>query len=389
MLLAITRLMRGGAQQEVLDLVAGLDRQRFAVALACHPEGEWTGRGRGCADEFYPIPDLVREISPLRDLRAAAQFARVMRRGRFDIVHTHTSKAGMVGRLAACLVRVPVVIHTPHGSVFSKSFLSPAMQRAVTVAERVAGRWCDTIITKSESEREEYLRRRIAPPEKFVTIPCGLDFARLQQSMAPREATRQGLGIDDGRALVLYAARFVPEKDHATFLRAFARVLERRPETRAVLAGDGPLREAVERDAATMLPPGSLVSLGFREDVAGLMLAADVCVSASLSEGLPLMVGEALALGRPVVATDAGGTREIVLDGETGLLVPCADPKALAEGILQVLEDPSRVSRLAQAGRHRVRATLDVSHMVRRTGELYRVCLAQAAAAGRIVRTGG
>jgi glycosyltransferase involved in cell wall biosynthesis len=273
------------------------------------------------------------------------------------------------------LARVPVVVHTPHGSVFSESFLSPVVQRAVTLAERAAGRWCDAIITKSESERAEYVRRGIAPAPKFVTLPSGIDFVRLDRPGPLREATRGSLGVEDGRPLILYAARFAPEKDHPTFLRAFARVVARRPDALAVLAGDGPLRGSVEEQAAALLPAGSVLSLGFREDVPDLMRAADVCVSASLTEGLPIMVGEALALARPVVATDAGGTREIVVDGETGLLVPCADPEALGEAVLRLLENGAQAMRLARAGRDLVRATLSLPHTLRQTEDLYEECL--------------
>jgi len=373
----ITRLIPGGAQREVLELLARLDRRRFRLSLACHPEGEWVKEGAALADAFYPIPDLVRPISPVRDLRAAVELIRVLRRERFDIVHTHTSKAGMVGRLAAYAARVPVVVHTPHGTVFHESFLSPGMQRVIAHAERAAARWTDCIITKSASEADEYVRRGIASREKFQTVHSGLDFRRLDHASAPPEAVRGSLGIADGRPIVLYPARFVPEKDHGCFLRAFEIVLESAPNAVAVLAGDGPVRTEAEARAARLMSRGSLLSLGFRDDLPDLMRAADVCVSASLTEGLPLTVAEALVLGRPVVATDAGGTREIVLHGKTGVLVPCADPEGLADGILSMLRSPPDAARMAKAGREHVRPLFDARLMVKRIEELYEECLAR------------
>jgi len=248
-LFVITQFIRGGAQREVLELLARLDRRRFQVGLACHPEGEWTKKGAALADAFYPIPTLVRPISPLRDLRAAVHLFRLLRRERFDIVHTHTSKAGTVGRVAARVARVPVVLHTPHGTVFHESLLSPGMQRVIVRVERIPARWADCIITKSAYEADEYVRRGIAPREKFQTVHSGLDFGRLEHASTPPEAMRGSLGIADGRPIVLYPARFVPEKDHVSFLRAFEIVLESVRNAVAVLAGDGPLRTEAEARA--------------------------------------------------------------------------------------------------------------------------------------------
>jgi glycosyltransferase involved in cell wall biosynthesis len=370
-LFIITRLIPGGAQRELLELLARLDRRRFHISLACHPRGGWVSRGAALSEAFRRVPTLVRPISPLNDLRAAVELIRLMRRERFHIVHTHTSKAGIVGRLAARLARVPVVVHTPHGTVFHESFLSPLMQRVIALAERAAACRCDCIITKSAREADEYVRRRIAPAGKFHTIHSGLDMPALEcANIAPR-AVRASLRIADGQPVVLYPARFVPEKDHASFLRAFEMVLESVPNAVAVLAGDGPLRMAIERQAAPLIQSRSLLSLGFREDVPQLMRAADLCVNASLTEGLPLTVAEALALGRPVVATDVGGTREIIRDGETGLLVRASDSFALGRAILRLLANPELARELGEAGQRLARPIFDMNKMIANTTELY------------------
>lgn len=374
-LFVITRLIRGGAQREVLELLAGLDRRRFHVALTSHPRGEWVERATALADAFYPISHLVRPISPVRDLRAAVHLFHLLRKERFDIVHTHTSKAGVVGRLAARAARVPVVVHTPHGSVFHDSFLSSRMQRAIVHVERMAARWTHRITTKSLAETDEYVKRRIAPPGKFLIIHSGFDFSRLDLAGASPQVVRASLGLAAGQPVVLYPARFVPEKDHASFLRAFEMVRNSVPQAVALLAGDGPLRAQVEAQAAPLIGCGGLLSLGFREDLPDLMRAADICVSASLTEGLPLTVVEALLLARPVVATDAGGTREVVLDGKTGVLVRCADAEALADGIVRLLRHPAEAARMGQAGREHARPMFDAREMVRQTEDLYQECL--------------
>jgi glycosyltransferase involved in cell wall biosynthesis len=354
-----------------LELLTWMDRRRFHVSLACHPKGEWVEQGVALADAFYPIPTLVRPISPVHDLRAAADLMRLLRCERFHIVHTHTSKAGILGRLAARLAGVPVVVHTPHGTVFHDSFLSPSMQRLIARLERAAAGWTDCLITKSAYEADEYLRLGIAPRRKFFTIHSGLDFARLGHANTSSQAVRASLGIADGRPIVLYPARFVPEKDHGAFLRAFEMVLETIPDAVAVLAGEGPLRAEVEARAAPLMRRGALLSLGFRDDLPDLMRAADICINASLTEGLPLTVAEALALGRPVVATDAGGTREIVRDGETGLLVPTADSAALARAIVRLVRHPEYARELGQAGQRLARPIFNVQNMIIETTALY------------------
>jgi glycosyltransferase involved in cell wall biosynthesis len=377
-LIIITRLIRGGAQREVLELLTHLDRNSYSVAVASHPGGEWVPQAAAAADAFHSVPELTRPISPLSDLAAAVRLFRLMRCERFDIVHTHTSKAGILGRLAARAAGVPVVAHTPHGTVFHDSVLSPRAQRVVERMERVAARWADCIVTKSACETDDYVRRRIAPRDKFRMIYSGLDLARLDlRRAAPREVL-DSLGISHQRQVVLYAARFVPEKNHQGFLEAFDLVLDSMPETVALLAGEGPLRAEVERRASALIARGSLLSLGFRDDLPDLMRAADLCISASLTEGLPLMVAEALALGRCVVATDAGGTREVVRHEETGLLVPCDNPRRLADGIIRLLGRPADAARMGEEGRKHVRAVFDGRQMIRQTEQLYQECLVRS-----------
>jgi len=381
-LLAITRMVPGGAQREVLQLLSRLDRTRFHVSLVCNPGGEWVGQAAALAEAFHPLPDLVRPISPLRDVCATATLTRLIRRERYDIVHAHTAKAGIVARVAAQLAGVPVVLHTPHGTVFHECFLSPRMQQTIVFLERVVARRTSCILTKSVHETAEYVNRHIAPPGKFFTLYSGLDFSELARARNSPEAVRRALGIGLDQPMVLYAARFVPEKSHESFLAAFRRVLAEMPRAVGVLAGDGPRRREIEALAADLTAQGGLLSLGFRDDVADLMRAADVCVSASLTEGLPLAIVEALALGRPVAATDAGGTREIVKHQGTGLLVPPGDSAALAEAVLRLLRNPSLARQLGEQGQLVAHSLFGVEAMIAKTAALYEACWQQRHAAG-------
>jgi glycosyltransferase involved in cell wall biosynthesis len=281
----------------------------------------------------------------------------------------------MIGRLAAHLAGLPVVLHTPHGTVLHDVYFSSRQQQLIARLKRWAARMSDAIITMSNQEREDYVRWGIASRERFRTIYSGLDYRRFEHGIADSAAVRASLVLRDGNPLVFLPARFVPEKGHHIFFRAVEHVLREFPQAIAALAGDGPLTQDVEAWRAGSAFSDRIRLLGFRKDVPQLMAAADVVVSASLSEGLPRAVVEALLLARPVVATDAGGTREVVLNGKTGLLVPCADAEALASGMLRLLCNPTEAGRMAKAGREHVRPMFDAGEMVRRIEETYQECL--------------
>jgi glycosyltransferase involved in cell wall biosynthesis len=371
----ITRLIRGGAQENTLLTVGLTDRDRFEVHLAGGPEGEWLSRGRMAADRFHVIAALGNPISPRRDLAAFAQLLRLMRRERFAVVHTHTSKAGVLGRLAARLAGVPAIVHTPHGTVLHDVYFTPRQQRLVAWVKRTAARFSDAIITMSDCERDLYVARRIAPSNRFRTIYSGIDYSRFEDSPGGRDQVRRSLGLGEHDLMVFFPARYVPEKGHRFFFAAAEQVMRTMPEVQVFLAGDGPLAQEVAALHAASAFPDRVHALGFRRDVLELMSAAEVVVSASLSEGLPRTMVEALLLERPVAATDAGGTREVVLDKVTGMLVPCGDGGALAEAILYLLRHPEEAARMGAAGLERVRPLFDARAMVRRIEDLYQECL--------------
>ena len=379
----ITRLIRGGAQENTLLTVALADRRRYQVHLASGPEGEWLPRGDEVADCFHLIPPLTSPVAPKRDLAALRDLVQLIRRERFAVVHTHTSKAGLLGRLASWLCGVPVTVHTPHGTVLHDIYLTPRQQALAAWVKRRAARLADAIITVSDSERDGYLRWRIAPTGKFHTIYSGMDYSRFRAA-APGQVSNLPYRGREGDLVVLLPARYVPEKGHCFFFAAAEQVMEAMPQVQVVLAGDGPLAQGISELAAASAFPHRIHLLGFRSDVLELMRAADVVVSASLSEGLPRAVVEALLLERPVVGTDAGGTREVLLDRLTGVLVPCADAGALAEGILYLLRRPHEAARMASAGREYVTPRFEARTMVERIERLYQECLARKGIGDRL-----
>ena len=272
----------------------------------------------------------------------------LMRRGRYDIAHTHTSKAGLLGRVAAVMAGVPVVVHTPHGHVFH-GYFGRAQTAVYRCLERAAARHTDRIITLTERGAREHVEAGIGPPELFVPIHSGVDIDAYAAAGRGRDEVRAGLGISADAPVVISVGRLAPIKGHAVLVRAFADVVSAHPDAVLLIAGDGPERPALESLAAEMGLGGSVRLPGLREDVVDLLHASSVFCLPSLNEGMGRVVVEAMAAGVPVVATSVGGVPELVEDGRTGVLARPGDEASLSSGILRVLAD--REAAMARASR--------------------------------------
>ena len=344
----ITRLDVGGSTENTVISVTRMPRPEFACSLI---SGQTTDPPPGLAASlsragvpWVQLRHLVRPVRPMADCRVLWQLRQAIRRMGPDIVHTHSSKAGFLGRLAARAAGVPHIVHTPHGHVF-EGYFSPVATRAFTALERLAARWTDRIITLSDDEAQDHLRLRIGRPEQFVTIPSGVDLD------AVRAASPASLV--SGRPVIGAVARLVPVKGLQYLIDAAPEILRRCPDARFLLVGDGEMRPALEAQADALGLSDRIVFTGFREDIPALIAGMDVFVLPSINEGMGRVLVMAMALGKPIVATRVGGVAELLGDGEAGLLVPPRDPAALAEATTALLRDPTRASALAEAGRRR------------------------------------
>jgi len=340
----ITRLVVGGAQENTLLTAAHLDPARYEVTLASGPtvgpEGSLEDRVPATS-AFVRIPDLVRAPHPVRDLSALAHLYALMRRGRYHIVHTHTTKAGLLGRIAARLARVPIVLHTPHGHAFH-DYLNRPGSAGLCRLERGLARWTDQIICLTEAERDDHLRLRIGPPERFTVIHSGVDVDRFRDARPDVRAKRRELGLPPSGPLVGCVARLVPVKGVQHLLEAVPGIRVGVPDATVVYVGDGALRPDLERRAAALGVNGSVVFLGLRRDVPEIMPIFDLVVLPSMNEGMGKAAVEAMAAGRAVIGSRISGIQDVVTDGETGELVPPGDPNALAAAIVRGLADPPR-----------------------------------------------
>jgi glycosyltransferase involved in cell wall biosynthesis len=374
----ITLLEWGGAQENTLFTVGALDPRRFERVLIAGKGGMLDSRAaaiQGCG--FRQVDSLVREIRPALDARAFLSLRAILRQekeragGLPLVVHTHSSKAGILGRAAARAAGAEAVVHSIHGFGFHDS-QSPPLRRFLVGLERAASRWTDAFIAVSEENVRIGVREKILSAERVRLIRSGFDTARFLTGS--RERGRRLLGIPEGVPVVGTIAVLKPQKAPLDFVEVARRVRERIPAARFVMIGDGELRPKVEQAAAKGLQGGSFLLAGWREEIPDLLRAFDVFLLTSRWEGLPKVVPQALLSGVPVVATAVDGTREIVEDGVDGFLAPPGDVEALARRVADLLSGRAVLNPLFK--RDRLLREFDQREMVRAQERLYEELLA-------------
>ena len=368
-LLAITRLELGGAQRVVLHTAKELDRRVFDVAL-CWGPGDLLDREavRIRNLERIPVPTLVRQIAPVSDLRALVSLRAAVRSFQPQIVHTHSSKAGILGRLAARIEGVSTV-HTVHGFGFTPLQAVPT-NFLFRSAEKMMARLTDHFVMVSETDRRRGMEMGLFPPEKATVIRAAIDIDRFSAA-TDGDAVCERLGVPIGVPLVTQIGNFKPQKGPLDFVRVAAAVHNTHSDAWFVMVGDGPLREPAEGLARELGVAERMVFSGWWDDVPGLLAATTVSVLTSRHEGLPCSVVESLAAGVPVVATAVDGTVEVVRSGINGLLAPAGDIFGLAQSIDKLLADGGLRTRMAAAARQGLEA-FDRDLMVRQQEDLYR-----------------
>jgi glycosyltransferase involved in cell wall biosynthesis len=359
-LLFVTLAETGGAQTYVASLLAPL-AESFDVAVAAHGDGPLRDAARAAGVRFIPLKHVRRPLSLWRDMLGLLELLALLRRERPHIVHVNSAKAGALGRLAAWLVRVPIRIYTVHGWAFgAHGWPASVLYRW---AERSLRPLTTVTVCVADSERRAGLAAHTCDDRTTVVIRNGVD-----------PVPFQARGAHSGRSRLVTVGRLQAPKDAITLVRALA-TLRGRP-FEAVLVGDGPDRPAVEEEVRRLGLESAVELLGERDDVPELLGTGDIFVLSSHSEGLPLSILEAMAAGLPVVASNVGGVSEVVVDGETGLLVPPSDAQSLAAAIERLLEDPVLRQRLGEAGRIRIAQDFDLAAVQQAHLDLYRRVLA-------------
>ena len=371
----ITRLNVGGVARNVLALTVALRANGFETLIAYGTPEPGEGEVPPGVEPSIRIAALRRPLDPSADQRAITELTRLITRYRPDVVHTHTAKAGALGRSAARRMGVSGVVHTFHGHVLEGYFPSPA-NAAFVAAERRLAKRTDRLVAVSVSTRDELLALGIGRPERWCVMPYALDVGPLARTRLERSDARRILGLPDDVPVVGIVGRLVPIKNHDMFLRAAVRIAAERPDAVFAVAGDGELRSFLEAEAEQSLGPGRVRFLGWVGDLAALYVGLDVIVLTSLNEGTPVALIEAGAAGRPVVSTDVGGVAEVVVEGETGFLVPPEDDEELAVRVLQLLGDSALAARMGETARLSLPERYSADQMGREMAELYREVLA-------------
>lgn len=377
----ITRLIIGGAQENTMLTADYLNhRPEYAGRYDVHilsgpqtgPEGSLIEEVRQRNIPLTIMPELRREVSPANDLKALGKMVKMMKNGRYHIVHTHSSKAGVIGRLAAKIARVPVIVHTVHGWSFHEQ-MSPRKLRFYVALEKI-GDWCGhQAIVVAAQDREKGLAQGINAAS-YPLIRSGIELDRFGHPQIPPDEMRRQLGIPADALVVGSVTRLSPQKAPLDLADAFMRINRHLPETWFVIVGDGPLRHDVERALQTAGIANRTILTGLRRDVPELLAAFDVFVLSSLWEGLPRVLPQAMATGLPIVCTIADGSAEAITEGENGFLVPKGETAVLADRALQLLQDEELRRKMGANGRSRA-PEFSADQMVRDIDALYQQLL--------------
>jgi glycosyltransferase involved in cell wall biosynthesis len=378
----IARLNMGGPALHVTYLARGLATRGYETTLVAGDVARGEESMAFVADragvEIVRLPGLSRELSPLRDALAALRVARIIRRVRPDVVHTHTAKAGAIGRVAALLAgpaRRPVVVHTFHGHVL-RGYFGRGGTLLFRAIETALARLTDRLIAVSPEVRDELVGLHVAPRDKFSVVRLGIELEPRVRFEGDAAEVRRRHGIPAEKFVVGWFGRMTAVKRTDDLLTMLAGLRERGVDALLVLVGDGDDRDRLEQRAHDLGLARSCLFLGYQQDVAQWYAICDAVVLTSASEGTPVTIIEALAAGRPVVATKVGGVPDVVDEGETGFLVRPRDTHALAERLEILARDPERRLAMGATGRERVLERYAVDRLVDDVDALYRELLA-------------
>ena len=370
----IGRLNIGGPAIHAILLTQKLRSRGYETLLVAGEEGAREGTLRDLAAErgIEPLflPELGREVRPARDLVALVKLLRLFRQQQPRIVHTHTAKAGAVGRIAARLAGTPIVLHTFHGHVLDGYFSRGATRFFLAVERRLAV-VSTKILTVSEGQRRDLLGLGIGRPENVIVMPLGLELDGLLRCDRRRGELRRRLSASPDTPLIGIIARLVPIKDHSTFLEAASILHRSRSDVRFLVIGDGELRARLEQQAHALGLDACVHFLGWQHELGPIYADLDLVVLSSLNEGTPVSVIEAMAAALPVVATSVGGVPDLVADGKTGLLVPPKDARTLSAAMETLLNDADRRREMGHLGREAVYPMYSDTALIDRMDRLY------------------
>ena len=369
----ITKLELGGAQKVTLMTLERLPRERYQLALLTGPEGLLVDWANQIPDiERFWLPSLVREVRPVQDVITLFQLWRLFRREKPQLVHTHSSKAGILGRWAARLAGVPFIFHTAHGFGFN-DFQRPLVRNAYIWLEKVTGAITTKLVVVSYANAEKGEKNGVFNRGDWILCRDAISVEQFLQP-SPRRTQLNVWGIPEDRVVVGMVACFKPQKCPVDFVDVAARVLKDNKRVHFIMAGDGELRTQVEARIRETGIGGHITLLGWRDNMPEVYRNLDIVVLTSLWEGLPCVFSEAMACELPIVATNVDGAREAIIDGENGFLHEPRDISGMAGSVLRLINDVQLRIDMGRRGRERV-MEFDISTSVSNLEQAYEECL--------------
>jgi glycosyltransferase involved in cell wall biosynthesis len=368
-LFVLTKLELGGAQGQLLELIRRLDKGRFSPFLFTSRKGLLIPEASSIEGLFLKRSRwLKRQISPLEDILALVEIYLFLKKHKIRIVHTHSSKAGILGRYAARLAKVRPVLHTVHGWSFH-DYQPFFLKKLFVFLERIAARFTDTIIVVSQHDKEKGLAHKIGEENKYAIIRYGIDYSRFGEKRSEKIKAKLGLNASD--LIVGMTSCFKPQKSVKDFIETARMINKSFSNVSFILVGDGALRKDIERLILSFNLEQKIILTGWRRDVPEILSVLDVFVLTSLWEGLPIAVLEALASAKPVVVTRTGGISEVVSEGKNGFLVPPENTRLLCEKLSTLLKDRELRVKMGEEAGKTLGQSFFIDNMLRSTQALY------------------
>lgn len=361
-----------GVQKAMYDILVRLDRNQYEISVICQCEGELTQLLKKCKIEYILVPELKRSINIFFDIRAFLKLYNIFKKGKYDIVHTHSSKPGFLGRLAAKQACVKGIIHTVQGFAFH-SQSSKLTKFIVGALEKIAGYAADKVVFVNDNDRISAKNMKLISAHKMLTIYNGIELNYGRNNGNGREKELQYK--KEAKSYVGMVARLWKQKAPHDYIHSIFYVLQKKTNTKFLVIGDGPLEKELKELCTNLGISKNVDFLGWRKDVPDLLKKLDVFVLPSLWEGLPVSILEAMALGKPVVATDIKGNNELVVHGKTGFLVPPHRPDKIAESIISLLDDEKMATEMGEKGYLRLKEKFDINTTVKQINLEYKKLL--------------
>lgn len=378
----ITRMIIGGAQENTMYSAEMLDPSLFQVEVICGPqtgrEGSLIEETRARGVNLTILPELVREVHPLKDILALIKLYFIIRRGNYHIVHTHSSKAGIIGRLAAKMAGTPIILHTVHGWSFH-DYMSIVKRNIYICLERWTARYCQNLIVVTQADKEKGLNEKIGKPEQYRLIRSAIPLENFQSNHPWKNIFRQELGIPVNEPVVGTISRLSPQKNPLEWVKIAGLISQQIPHIHFIIVGDGPLHQEVNELLQREGLSQKTTLTGLHRDVGKFLNTMDVVLLTSLWEGLPRVIPEAMSVGIPIVAYAVDGINEVIRHRINGLLCEPHNLQQAANECIELIQNQPLRTKIIQTGKQTATEQFDLKQMIKDLQQLYLECITRKA----------